>query len=120
MQLRVKSTIVVHMVPVAHRFRRQSSFGTPAPRLRLDGEVNVKTDTAANFANVVPMTRFAAILSQRKNAMVTIDLRRTEPEDIKLIRELRSMGCSEELIQLGYDRTVQKREEADNEQRLFD
>lgn len=52
--------------------------------------------------------------------MVTIDLRRTEPEDIKLIRELKSVGCSEELIQLGYDRTVQKREEADNEQRLFD
>lgn len=47
--------------------------------------------------------------------MVTIDLRRTEPEDIKLIRELRSMGVSEELIQLGYDRTVQKREESDNE-----
>ena len=52
--------------------------------------------------------------------MVTLDLRRTEPEDIKLIQELRSMGCSEKLIQLGYDRTVQKREETDNEQRLFD
>lgn len=66
------------------------------------------------------MRRIVATLSQRKNAMVTLDLRRTEPEDIKLIQELRSMGCSEKLIQLGYDRTVQKREETDNEQRLFD
>ena len=44
-------------------------------------------------------------------AMVKIDLRKTEPEDVHLIRELQSYGLPDSLIQLAYDETIRRREE---------
>lgn len=43
--------------------------------------------------------------------MVTIDLRKTEPDDVRLIRELQSAGLSDSLIQAAYEETVRRREE---------
>lgn len=43
--------------------------------------------------------------------MVTIDLRKTKPEDVRLIRELQSAGLPDSLIQAAYEETVRRREE---------
>ena len=68
MQLRVKSTIVVHMVPVAHRFRGQSSFGIPAQHRRLDGVGSarlISTTNAQTPGITIPNTGIVAILYQK-------------------------------------------------------
>lgn len=50
--------------------------------------------------------------------MVTIDLRNTTPEDMKIIQELKSLGVPDELIQIGYDETVSRRERNGNEKAI--
>lgn len=45
--------------------------------------------------------------------MVTIDLRKTEPEDVRLIRELQSAGLPDSLIQVAYEETVRRREDVE-------
>ena len=84
MQLRVKSTIVVHMVPVAHRFRRQSSFGTPAQLCLLAGARiasithywaivkythKSRTNTAPEHTSKCFLTIFAVTLNRKENKM---------------------------------------------------
>ena len=49
--------------------------------------------------------------------MVTIDLRKTEPEDVRLIRELQSAGLPDNLIQSAYEETVRRREEGETHER---
>lgn len=49
--------------------------------------------------------------------MVTIDLRKTEPDDVRLIRELQSAGLPDSLIQAAYEETVRRREEGEVHER---
>lgn len=43
--------------------------------------------------------------------MVIIDLRKTTPEDIRLIQELQASGLSDDMIQKSYNETIRRREE---------
>ena len=43
--------------------------------------------------------------------MVIIDLRKTTPEDIRLIQELQASGLSDDMIQKAYNETIRRREE---------
>lgn len=49
--------------------------------------------------------------------MVTIDLRKTEPDDVRLIRELQSAGLPDILIQAAYEETIRRREKGDGHER---
>lgn len=45
--------------------------------------------------------------------MVTIDLRKTKPDDVRLIGELQSAGLPDSLIQAAYEETIRRREKGD-------
>ena len=43
--------------------------------------------------------------------MVTIDLRKTHPEDIRLIHKLKSLGIEDNVLQEAYNETIKRRDE---------